>query len=217
MFLLDLLSARGICLACTNDHRLSWEIKEEKTPVLTRPGRRMWVGGRDSATRREAHFTCCLKIDISRFLRFLPCSATPAALRSWKSPNAVRAPLCFPTYGESPQGTKQRAFGEKGRCVGGVVSFAVIGGTGFGALDDCCTSDGAIKKAFYPGHVQCTWWLFAIYSPYTNILLDVWRMYICKWLPGPPAAWSREIADSGVHDCALYITGLERWCRWFPG
>lgn len=122
MFLLDLLSARGICLACTNDHRLSWEIKEEKTPVLTRPGRRMWVGGRDSATRREAHFTCCLKIDISRFLRFLPCSATPAALRSWKSPNAVRAPLCFPTYGESPAGHKTACLRGEGemrrrRCV----------------------------------------------------------------------------------------------------
>lgn len=80
MFLLDLLSARGICLAYTNYHRLSREIKGETPQCGPGQGWGNVSGDRDSATRSEAHFMCCLKIDMSRFLRFLPYSVTPTVL-----------------------------------------------------------------------------------------------------------------------------------------
>lgn len=94
-------------------------------------GRERFVGI-TTATRRQASCMCYLEIEINRVPAFLPYSYPPPFCSNGRAQMLCCLSLCFSTYGESPA-QNNVPLGRK-RCFGVVVSFAAIGGMGFGAL-----------------------------------------------------------------------------------
>lgn len=85
-----------------------------------------------TATRKEASGMCDLETEISHVPPFLPYSYPPPLCPNGRAQMLCCLSLCFSTYGESPA-QNNVPLGRK-RCFGVVVSFAAIGGMGFGAL-----------------------------------------------------------------------------------
>lgn len=131
MPLLDLLSALRICLAYTNYYRLISEIKEEIPKC--RAGQQGNVCGHRDGYKKTGQLYCYLEIEISLSPHyFLPYSYPPPFCSNGRAQMLCCLSLCFSTYGESPA-QNNVPLGKK-RCFGVVVSFAAIGGMGFGAL-----------------------------------------------------------------------------------
>lgn len=131
MPLLDLLSAGRICLAYTNYHRLIWEIKGEILKCRSsQDGKCLWVSW---LLQGEKSILCYLAIDLKSSPPLLVLLLYPPAFcLNGRAQMLCCLSLCFSTYGESPA-QNNVPLGRK-RCFGGVVSFAAIGGMGFGAL-----------------------------------------------------------------------------------
>lgn len=132
-------------------------------------GRERFVGI-TTATRRQASCMCYLEIEISRVPLFLPYSYPPPFCSNGRAQMLCCLSLCFSTYGESPA-RNNVPLGRK-RCFGVVVSFAAIGGMGFGALirwgflhQRWVYKESILSRP----RVVCTSWHLQ-YSPYLNIL-----------------------------------------------